>query len=208
VEPVNVQTSHVSINRNEVIAALRQRNIPFEDWGKVEASKPLDKLIESLEKGEIKWDYNNPLDSTLHITAAVIHICHSVDDIEYELRERHRDFKNGYRDYRREWDGSISEKIGTGETERGIAMWGLAKKLGQSEPEFTDPNNYSLLKLRNEKKEPRPTKSYPPLEVIYDCRIFRCCIVQEKIFRAEYVFVDPLKTTYFGWLKLMNNCKI
>lgn len=196
----SVQTKDV-FSRDEVIEALRHRNIQFEDWGKVGASKPLDKLIEALKEGEIKWNYKDPLDNTFHIDSAVIHVRHSIDGVEYELFEHYRQFQNGHRDFRREWDGSMSEKMKAGETDFDTAIRGLVEELGQSEPGFKDPNNYSLSKLRNEEKGPRPTKSHPPFEAIYRRRIF-LCIISEKLFRSEYILVDPLKTTYFKWLQL------
>jgi hypothetical protein len=199
-EPENVQAAHASLE-DEVITALRRRNIPFEEWGKVGASKPLYKLIESLKEGEVKWNYNNPLDNTFHIDSTVIHVRHSIDDVEYELREYYRDFINGYRDFRREWDGSMSEKMKTGETDFDTAIRGLAEELGQSEPGFKDRNNYSLSKLRNEGRGARPTKSYPPFEAIYYRHIFMC-VIPDKLFRSEYTLIDPLKTTYFKWLPL------
>jgi hypothetical protein len=199
-EPKNVQAAHVSLE-DEVITALRRRNVPFEDWGKVGASKPLDKLIEVLKEGEVKWNYKNPSDNTFHIDSVVIHVRCCMDDVNYELREDYRQFRNGYRDYRREWDGSMSKKIKAGETDFDTAIRGLAEELGQSESGFKDRNNYSLSKLHSEGMGPRPTKSHPPFEAIYHRRIFRC-IIQEKLFRSEYILVDPLKTTYFKWLPL------
>jgi hypothetical protein len=187
--------------RENVISALEWRKFPFGDWGQTGYTKPLESFIGSLEAGEIVWNYADPFDNTLHIRTSVINIRYSIDDAQLELREHHRRRNDGSIEYRQDWDGSVSEKIRNKETPLDAAIRGLSKQFGHAEPGFNDQRNYSLQFVRSEKVGPIPAKSYPPFEAIYHRQII-LCVIQEKLFRSEYILVDPFKTTWFGWVEL------
>lgn len=184
---------------------LWRNNIDYEKWGHFEASKPVKRLIESIEDGEIEWDYENASD-LLHVHTAIVHVLYEKDGQRFELRERHQQFKNGHLNYRRDpyFTGSISKKIKRRkETAMGAAVRGLAEELGPSEKGFTDSRNYRFhsTKPREEEAPPRPSRSYPGLRAMYHRKIF-VCQIPEALYHEEYVLREADKETVFYWLPI------
>jgi 8-oxo-dGTP pyrophosphatase MutT (NUDIX family) len=180
--------------------ALTEMKYPYQRWGIDGASKPFKRFVKAWKNAEILWDHEQHSD-TLEVDAAVIKVIWEINGRTFELREKHRDHTNGYREKRDEFDGSVAGALKHGETAYAAAIRELGEELGQTKKAFKDPSKFTLHPDGRMSLGPMPCKTYPPFQIIYHRRLF-ICKIDEHLYAEEYICIEPDKTTYFGWKEI------
>lgn len=185
----------------EIVTALEKMGFPYKDWGKEAPTKALGSFASALEDGEIRWDPESGSD-TLEMNVSVVKVQWKIGHEIWQLRENYRQFRNGYIERRRQFNGSLAETMRHNETPYMTAVRGLIEELGQTRPEFKhDPARYTLTRESREIRGPEPFPRYPPFKMIFHRRI-HLCMITDPLFAEEYVCIEPDKTTYFDWVKI------
>lgn len=147
--------------RYKVLRLLKKHNVPFDRWESDGKQDNLNRLIESVEEGEIEMESRPDGTLVLHVYVAVATLRHNSKRGLYELREYRKKGPDGLLEARK-FSGSLGGKIKRkskkgAETPLRAIQRELAGELGESESRFKDVSEYTLEHVGSEVTEPQPS---------------------------------------------------
>lgn len=190
----------VSSTRYIVLCLLKKYEIPYKSWDQNGTTRTLDKLIKSVNNGEISLEpgENNLV---LHINVAVATVRCKHNSRWFVLQEFRQ--INSHGELRPRAFSGIGGKIRTrNESPRQALQRELAEELGGSKSDFKDPENYTLIEGNDEVLGPQPSDGHPGALDVYHRKHFLCTI-DHHLYQHEYHEKrDDGKIVYFRWVEI------
>lgn len=166
---------------------LRSAKIPIDSWGEG-SSKTIGHLLLEIEEGECELvERDGDLFRLVNVVVASVY--YQLGEKKYKLKEDKQVFDDG-RVRVRNLDGSVFEKVKTGENVDEAMARGISEELGIDKLE--------LRKIGTD-VESMESKSYPGLKSEYVNHRYDTYIDQDDFSESGYVEEQKDKKTYFVW---------
>jgi hypothetical protein len=174
--------------------ALRNQDIDYEKWG----DEKLEHFIHGWYRGDFLWDLAS---KNLEIHLAVITVRRKNHGGLFDkLRETRREFSDNRVEQKLQRCGTFVEKMRGADTGYSAAIRGMAKKLGQTVPEFKDPTRFNLERLGKRTVSSGTYPAYQEFQVNQEQILFQCDIDPNSVLNVEkYIYVKGPRTIHFGW---------
>lgn len=180
------------MDRNKVLALLTAHNIPYEKWGRGEAST-IDHLVKQMSDGEATLEILPGHGLTRVAKGATVDVFYWADRVPLYLKEDRQVFIDG-RVRHRDLDTSLGEKMRVDEDPLHAAQRTIAEELA------LDPAVIPLRFIERRTKGPVPSQSFPGLNTYYVMYHFVTFLPRDWFRPEGYVEVQPDKTNYYVWV--------
>ncbi len=183
---------------DEMISILKEHNIPVDTWDGLNGTKTAQDLFNELEEGNTALVFDGEkIYRHVRVVAVDIRYVGEQGTTLHLVETRQVSKRDGSVKVRSGLQGSVSEKMETGESPEVAAKRGVKEELGIEE------NHITILSSALETKT-KPAQTYPGLDGKYDVYIVQAKMdesgfVPNNTEGYAYKEEQKHKTTYFAW---------